>query len=101
MLGDTRGNYSRGRDARLARLHHTTDERPGITRYKARSGFDYRRPDGSLVRDLETLQRIKSLATERSSYSVERDIHDRNVELHYGKAEAHCRQSQRWRCPGR
>jgi DNA topoisomerase-1 len=26
-----------------------------------RSGFDYRRPDGSLVRDLETLQRIKSL----------------------------------------
>jgi DNA topoisomerase-1 len=47
--------------ARLARLHHTTDEKAGITRHKARSGFDYRRPDGSPVRDLETLQRIKSL----------------------------------------
>ena len=47
--------------ARIARLHHTTDDRAGITRHKARSGFDYRRPDGSLVRDLETLQRIKSL----------------------------------------
>jgi len=47
--------------ARLARLHHTTDERPGITRRKGRNGFDYRRPDGSPVRDLETLQRIKSL----------------------------------------
>lgn len=47
--------------ARLARLHHTTDEKAGITRHKARNGFDYRRPDGSPVRDLETLQRIKSL----------------------------------------
>jgi DNA topoisomerase I len=47
--------------ARHARLHHTTDEKSGITRHKARSGFDYRRPDGSLVRDLETLQCIKSL----------------------------------------
>jgi DNA topoisomerase-1 len=47
--------------ARLARLHHTTDDRAGITRHKARSGFNYRRPDGALVRDLETLRRIKSL----------------------------------------
>ena len=47
--------------AKLARLHHTTDDRAGITRHKARSGFDYRRPDGSLVRDITTLQRIKSL----------------------------------------
>jgi DNA topoisomerase I len=47
--------------ARLARLHHTTDDRPGITRHKARTGFDYRRPDGFWVRDIETLQRIKSL----------------------------------------
>ena len=47
--------------ARLARLHHVSDESAGITRHKARSGFDYRRSDGSLVRDLETLQRIKSL----------------------------------------
>jgi hypothetical protein len=34
--------------ARIARLHHTTDDRAGITRHKARSGFDYRRSDGSL-----------------------------------------------------
>jgi DNA topoisomerase-1 len=47
--------------ARLARLHHVSGETAGISRHKARSGFDYRRPDGSLVRDLETLQRIKSL----------------------------------------
>jgi len=47
--------------AKLARLHHTTDNEAGITRHKARSGFDYRHPDGSAVRDLGTLQRIKSL----------------------------------------
>jgi DNA topoisomerase-1 len=47
--------------AKLARLHHTTDNKAGITRHKARSGFDYRHPGGSAVRDLETLQRIKSL----------------------------------------
>jgi DNA topoisomerase I len=47
--------------AEAAQLHHTLDDRPGITRHKARSGFDYRRPDGSLVRDLATLQRIKSI----------------------------------------
>ena len=47
--------------AKLARLHHTTDDRLGITRHKARSGFNYRQPDGSLVQDIETLRRIKSL----------------------------------------
>jgi DNA topoisomerase-1 len=47
--------------AAAARLHHSLDDRPGITRHKARSGFDYRRPDGSLVGDLATLRRIKSI----------------------------------------
>ena len=47
--------------AKLARLHHTTDTKAGITRHKARSGFDYRHPGGTPVRDLGTLQRIKSL----------------------------------------
>jgi len=46
--------------ARLARLHHTTDDGPGITRRKSRTGFD-RQPGGTWVRDIETLQRIKSL----------------------------------------
>jgi Bacterial DNA topoisomerase IB, N-terminal domain len=48
--------------AKLAKLRHVSDEMPGITRHKARSGFDYRLPDGELVRDIETLKRIRSLA---------------------------------------
>jgi hypothetical protein len=49
--------------AKLARLHHSLDDRPGITRHQARSGFDYRRPDGSLVGDVRTLR----------AHSVDRD----------------------------
>jgi DNA topoisomerase-1 len=48
--------------AKLAKLRHVSDEMPGITRHKAHNGFDYRLPDGELVRDLETLKRIRSLA---------------------------------------
>jgi DNA topoisomerase-1 len=47
--------------AKLAKLHHVSDDIPGITRHKARHGFDYRHPDGELVRDIETLKRIRSL----------------------------------------
>lgn len=47
--------------AKLARLRHVSDDRPGITRHPARHGFDYRTPDGELVRDLDTLKRIRSL----------------------------------------
>jgi DNA topoisomerase-1 len=47
--------------AKLAKLRHVGDDMPGITRHKARSGFDYRHPNGELVRDFETLKRIKSL----------------------------------------
>jgi DNA topoisomerase I len=47
--------------AKLARLHHSLDDKPGITRHKAGSGFDYRRPDGSLVGDVRTLRRIQSI----------------------------------------
>jgi hypothetical protein len=32
-----------------ARLHHTTDNQAGITRHKARSGFDYHDPGGAAV----------------------------------------------------
>ena len=35
---------------------------PGITRRQARNGFDYHLPDGSLVRDIATLKRIRKLA---------------------------------------
>ena len=41
--------------AKLAKLRHVGDDMPGITRHKARNGFDYRLPDGQLVRDLDTL----------------------------------------------
>ena len=48
--------------AKLAKLRHVSDDMPGITRHKARNGFDYRLPSGELVRDLDTLKRIRSLA---------------------------------------
>jgi DNA topoisomerase-1 len=48
--------------AKLAKLRHVSDDMPGITRHKARNGFDYRLPDGELVRDIDTLKRIRSLA---------------------------------------
>jgi DNA topoisomerase I len=47
--------------AKRAQLRYVTDAAPGITRHKARNGVDYRLPDGALVRDIETLRRIRSL----------------------------------------
>jgi DNA topoisomerase-1 len=48
--------------ARLARLRYVSDTTPGIRRKRAGTGFSYRRPDGTLVHDTETLRRIRSLA---------------------------------------
>ena len=48
--------------AKHAQLRHVDDTGPGITRHKARNGFDYRLSDGALLRDLDTLKRIRSLA---------------------------------------
>jgi len=48
--------------AKRAQLRYVHDSVPGITRHKARNGFDYRLPDGSLVRDIGTLKRIRALA---------------------------------------
>jgi DNA topoisomerase-1 len=47
--------------AEVAQLRHVDDNAPGITRHPAKNGFDYRLPDGALVRDLDTLKRIRSL----------------------------------------
>jgi DNA topoisomerase-1 len=47
--------------AKQAKLRHVSDDMPGITRHKARHGFDYRFPDGELVREIDTLKRIRSL----------------------------------------
>src|SRR5205085_12084191 len=48
--------------AKQAQLRYVDDSVPGVTRLKARNGFDYRLPDGALVRDIDTLKRIRSLA---------------------------------------
>jgi DNA topoisomerase-1 len=48
--------------AKRAALRYVNDSMPGITRRDARNGFDYRLPDGSLVRDIATLKRIRALA---------------------------------------
>jgi DNA topoisomerase-1 len=48
--------------AKHAQLRHVDDTGPGITRHKARNGFDYRLSDGALLRDIDTLKRIRSLA---------------------------------------
>ncbi len=44
------------------RLIHLEDTTPGITRRRAGQGFAYRRPDGKVLRDSETLARIRALA---------------------------------------
>jgi len=48
--------------AKQAQLRYGDDSAPGITRHKARNGFDYRLPNSAVVRDIDTLKRIRSLA---------------------------------------
>jgi DNA topoisomerase-1 len=48
--------------AEQAGLVYVSDEEPGIRRRRAGKGFAFRNPDGSPVRDVATLQRIRSLA---------------------------------------
>lgn len=48
--------------AQVAHLRYVSDETPGIRRKRAGKGFSYRRPDGALIHDAETLRRIRSLA---------------------------------------
>jgi DNA topoisomerase I len=48
--------------AQMARLRYVSDATPGIRRKRAGTGFSYRRPDGTLVHDAETLRRIRALA---------------------------------------
>jgi DNA topoisomerase-1 len=48
--------------AKAGGLHYVTDERPGIRRERAGSGFRFRLPDGGLVKDTNAIARIKSLA---------------------------------------
>jgi DNA topoisomerase-1 len=48
--------------AESAGLRYVRDDRPGIRRKKAGTGFTYTRPDGSRLREREALKRIKALA---------------------------------------
>jgi DNA topoisomerase-1 len=48
--------------ARAAGLRYVSDTRPGITRHPKDDGFIYRDPDGELIKDEATLERIRSLA---------------------------------------
>lgn len=48
--------------AKAARLVYMSDDVPGIVRRRAGRGFSYRDPKGVLVKDAETLRRIRGLA---------------------------------------
>jgi len=48
--------------ARTAQLRYVSDRKPGITRHRSGTSFSYRDRDGKLLRDAETLGRIKQLA---------------------------------------
>ena len=48
--------------ARAAGLRYADDTRPGISRKRAGTGFTYRTPDGTTLRDRAALQRIRRLA---------------------------------------
>ncbi|MFN8563159.1 MAG: DNA topoisomerase IB [Anaerolineae bacterium] len=48
--------------ARAAALRYVNDDEPGISRRRAGRGFAYYAPDGSRIRDRETLARIRALA---------------------------------------
>lgn len=48
--------------AKLARLRYVSDETPGICRRRAGKGFSFVNADGAVLRDKETLARIKKLA---------------------------------------
>src|SRR5918992_1243254 len=48
--------------AKAAKLRYVSDRKPGITRHRTGTTFSYRDPAGDLIRDEETLARIKKLA---------------------------------------
>jgi DNA topoisomerase I len=48
-------------EARAAGLRYSSDAQPGYSRRRRGRGFSYHHPDGTVVRDPETLARIKSI----------------------------------------
>lgn len=47
--------------ARASGLRYSTDDRPGLTRHRAGKGFSYRDTDGNVIRDPDTLERIRKI----------------------------------------
>ncbi|HSL75303.1 MAG TPA: hypothetical protein VK867_00030, partial [Candidatus Limnocylindrales bacterium] len=47
--------------ARASGLRYSTDDRPGLTRHRAGKGFTYRDADGNVIRDADTLDRIRKI----------------------------------------
>ena len=47
--------------ARASGLRYSTDDRPGFTRQRAGKGFSYRDTDGNVIRDPDTLERIRKI----------------------------------------
>jgi DNA topoisomerase-1 len=47
--------------AKRAQLRYICNTSSGITRHRAKNGFDYRLSDGALIRDIKTLRRIRAL----------------------------------------
>ena len=63
MTAPPRKRSSAGAGKPIAtRLHHASDDAPGIRRIRSGRGFRYRTQDDRPVRDQETLDRIRSLA---------------------------------------
>ena len=56
----SQGDYAAA--AAAARLHHSSDERPGFTRRRRGKGFSYLTPDGETVTDDRIKRRLDSLA---------------------------------------
>ncbi|MBW8725043.1 MAG: DNA topoisomerase IB [Inquilinus limosus] len=62
MVDTTAPAPSPSDEARANGLRYVSDTDPGISRRRSGTGFAYRMPDGSPVRDRETLARIRKLA---------------------------------------
>jgi DNA topoisomerase-1 len=61
-LSTRRDKVARGvSSARAAGLRYSDGARPGITRHRRGKQFSYRDPNGRLIRDARTLQRIRAL----------------------------------------
>jgi len=62
METDSTMPQAKAKSAKAVGLRYITDSEPGIRREQGDEGFQYRGPEGTLIRDPATLDRIRSLA---------------------------------------